>query len=281
MYTPIERVSFSATARLDHHSRYGTFLSPRLSTLIRLDSGWAVRVSAGRGMFAPTSLVEDADVVGLARVRAFNDLIAETVTQASADITRTIGALEITGTLFESVLEDPVVVRENSTSGTLTLLNAPRPTRSSGASVYGLYNKDPVTITALYGYTRSREWSPDKGQMTDAALTPRHSAGLDFALDADETGTRAGIEIFYTGRQALEDDPYRTTSLPYTTIGILVEQKFGHVSAFLNGENLTGVRQTKFDPLLLPRQSGTGKWTTPEWAPLEGRIFNAGFRITH
>jgi hypothetical protein len=117
--------------------------------------------------------------------------------------------------------------------------------------------------------------------MLEAALTPRHSAGLDFAIDADETGTRAGLEIFYTGRQALEDNPYRAVSLPYATIGILVEQKIRRASLFVNGENLTGVRQTRFDPLLLPRQSSTGKWTTSEWAPLEGRVLNAGVRITY
>jgi iron complex outermembrane receptor protein len=46
----------------------------------------------------------------------------------------------------------------------------------------------------------------------------------------------------------------------------------------VNGENLTDVRQTHFDPLLLPSQDPTGRRTTPEWAPLEGRMLNAGVR---
>ena len=56
------------------------------------------------------------------------------------------------------------------------------------------------------------------------ALTPRHSAGLDVAWEEDESGTRAGIEIFCTGRQSLEHDPYRTTSAAFATVGILVAQ---------------------------------------------------------
>jgi iron complex outermembrane receptor protein len=280
-FTPVERLSVSATARLDHHNRYGTFLSPRVSALVHLGPAWTARASAGRGVFAPTPLVEDAGEVGLARVRGFNNVKAETLTQASLDITHTVAALEISGTLFRSNLRDAVVARESSTNGTITLLNAPRATRTSGSSLYVVYNGDPVAITALYGYARSSEWSPDKDRLVEAALTPRHSAGLDFAIDADETGTRAGIEIFYTGRQALEDNPYRSVSLPYTTVGILAERKIGHASVFVNGENLTGVRQTRFDPLLLPSQTGTGKWTTSEWAPLEGRVLNAGVRITY
>jgi iron complex outermembrane receptor protein len=279
-FEPNDRLSVSGTARVDHHNRYGTFLSPRLSALFRIGEGWAARASAGQGVFAPTSLVEEADVVGLARVRGFNELSAEKVKQASADLTRTAGAFEVTGTFFKSELAHAVVVRESSANGTIVLLNAPIPTRTSGASLYAVYNHDPAAVTALYGYTRSREWSPDKGRVVEAALTPQHSAGLDFAIDADDTGTRAGLEVFYTGKQSVEDNPYRTVSTPYTTFGVLVEQKIGHASLFVNGENLTGVRQTHFDPLLLPEQTSTGKWTTSQWAPLEGRVFNAGVLVS-
>ena len=46
-------VTVSASARLDAHNQYGTFVSPRLSTLIKPGGPWTVRVSAGRGYFAP------------------------------------------------------------------------------------------------------------------------------------------------------------------------------------------------------------------------------------
>jgi iron complex outermembrane receptor protein len=279
-FTPDERLSVTATARIDRHNRYGTFLSPRLSALVHLGEGWAARISGGQGFFAPTPLVEKSDAVGLSRVRGFGDLGAETIRQASADLTRQVGSMELTGTVFRSELRHAVVVRESASAGTITLLNSTTPTRTSGASLYALYNRDPVSITALYGYTKSREWSPDKNRIVDTELTPRHSAGLDFAIDSDESGTRAGLEIFYTGRQSLEDDPYRKVSVPYTTVGILVEQKIARISIFANGENLTGVRQTRFDPFILPGLSGTGNWTTPQWAPLDGRMINAGLRVS-
>jgi len=279
-YSATERFSASATARLDHHSRYGTFLSPRVSALSRFAEGWAARVSAGGGFFAPTPLVEEGDVVGLSRIRGFDRLSAERITQASADLTRTLGPAEITGTLFGARLNRAVVVDENSPiPGVLTLTNAPTPTRTGGANFFAVYNREPIAVTALYSYTRSTEWSPDKARRVETALTPRHTAGLDVAFEEDEMGTRVGLEMFYTGRQALDDDPYRTASVPYTMFGLLVEQRVGSATVFLNAENLTGVRQTRFDPLLLPSQDPTGRWTTPEWAPLEGRTMNAGVRV--
>lgn len=39
------------------------------------------------------------------------------------------------------------------------------------------------------------------------------------------------------------------------------------------------VRQTPFDPLVLPARSPDEQWTTDVWAPLEGRVFNAGMRF--
>jgi iron complex outermembrane receptor protein len=279
-YSASDKMSATATARLDHHSRYGTFLSPRVSALSRFAEGWAARVSAGAGFFAPTPLVEEADVVGLSRVRSFVSLAAERIAQASADLTRTLGPVELTGTLFGARLDHAVVVYENSPApGVLSLTNAPTPTRTGGGSFFAVYNREPFAVTALYSYTRSTEWSPERGRRVETTLTPRHAAGLDVAFEEDDIGTRVGLEIFYTGRQALDDDPYRACSIPYTTIGLLLQQKIGSATIFLNGENLTGVRQTRFDPLLLPAQDPTGRWTTPEWAPLEGRMLNGGVRV--
>ncbi len=279
-YSATERFSVSTTARLDQHSRYGTFLSPRVSALSRFADGWAARVSAGGGFFAPTPLIEEADVAGLSRVRGFSLVSAERIAQASADLTLTLGPVEITGTLFGARLNHAIVVSENTpTPGLLTITNAPTPTRTGGASFFAVFNQEPFAVTALYSYTRSTEWSPELARRVETALTPRHAAGLDIAFEEDDIGTRVGLEIFYTGRQRLIDDPYRTVGVAYTTVGLLLEQKVGSATLFVNAEDLTNVRQTRFDPLLLPSQDPTGRWTTPEWAPLEGRMLNAGVRV--
>jgi outer membrane receptor for ferrienterochelin and colicins len=77
----------------------------------------------------------------------------------------------------------------------------------------------------------------------------------------------------------LEDNPYRSESRPYTILGLLAERRFGRARAFVNFENLLDVRQTDHDPLVLPARSPEGRWTTDVWAPLEGRVVNAGVRL--
>jgi iron complex outermembrane receptor protein len=77
----------------------------------------------------------------------------------------------------------------------------------------------------------------------------------------------------------LEENPYRAVSEPYFIVGVLAEKQFGKVRLFVNGENLSGVRQTKWDPLLRPSRAVDGRWRVDAWAPLEGRNVNGGVRV--
>ena len=51
------------------------------------------------------------------------------------------------------------------------------------------------------------------------------------------------------------------------------------MSLFANAENLLNIRQSRYDPLLLPQRATDGRWTVDAWAPLEGFILNAGVRL--
>jgi iron complex outermembrane receptor protein len=94
-----------------------------------------------------------------------------------------------------------------------------------------------------------------------------------------EDAGRVGVEWYYTGRQALEENPYRTVSEPYMIVGPLAEKQFGANRWFINAENLTGVRQTRWDPLLAPTCAVDGRWAVDAWAPLDGRNINGGMLI--
>jgi iron complex outermembrane receptor protein len=112
----------------------------------------------------------------------------------------------------------------------------------------------------------------------DSPLTPRHSAGLVAMWEKDDVG-RIGAEVFYTGRQRLEVNPFADESEPYVIVGLLAERQFGRLRIFVNGENLTDVRQTKWQPFVRPSRGIDGRLTVDAWAPLEGRNINGGVRF--
>lgn len=272
-----KRLAVSASARCDRHSRYGSTCSPRVSFLLPVTRDVTARLSGATGVFAPTPFTEETEAIGLSPLRPFNGLRSERARYASLDLTGKRGPFEINGTLFASGLQNPVFLQDSS--GVLELVNASGPIRTNGIEWYAVYLRDPFTITLDYAYLHSTELRPDSTGRQQTPLNPRHSAGLDVAWDDDETGTRVGVEAFYTGVQSVDHDPYRTSTRPYTTIGILVSHRIGHALLYFNAENLLDVRQTRYDPLLLPTRGEGGRWTTDEWAPLEGRAFNLGVRM--
>ena len=88
------------------------------------------------------------------------------------------------------------------------------------------------------------------------------------------------VEIFHTGQQMLEyaaDGDY--TAPAFTTYEFLVTHRVGSVQLWLNAENLTDVRQGRHAPLRLPVPGPGGRVAVDQWAPLEGRMVNAGVRI--
>ena len=265
-------LSVSASGRLDHHSEYGTFFSPRLSALVR-SGRWTSRLSLGAGFFGPSPLTEEAEAAGLTRLAIPQPLRAEEGRSASLDLSRTDGPLSYTLTLFGSRVRHPIDVDR---SNGLVLTNLSVPTTNVGLELLGTLRREPYALTATYTYVQAREL--DGASRRDARLTPRHGAGVVGMWEREAAG-RIGVEFYYTGVQRLEQNPFSERSRPYTIIGALAERRFGRIRVFINGENLTGVRQTRWDPLIRPSQAPDGRWTVDAWSPLEGRNINGGFRV--
>jgi outer membrane receptor for ferrienterochelin and colicins len=274
-----KRLSVTGSARFDKHSEYGTEWSPRISALLKMSSRWSLRVSGGEGYFAPTPFTEETEVIGLTPLVPLNNVSAERATSGSADLGGMLGPLELNATVFGSVVRSPVGVREVPGSGSrVALVNVSGPTRTAGAELLMRWKPEPFHVTASYTFVRSTEEDPETGDRRDVPLTPRHQAGL-VTMWEQEDRARVGVEVYYTGPQALDDNPYRLTSKAYVHIGVMAERRFGRARVYINAENLLDYRQTRSDPLVLPARGLGGRWTVDVWGPLEGRVANLGLRL--
>jgi iron complex outermembrane receptor protein len=276
-WDPGERVGLTLTARLDHHNVYGTFLSPRAASRIRLNDAWTLRMSLGSGFVAPTPFIEETEAIGLARVEPLTDLRSERVTGGSVDIGGTVGGVELNATLFGSLLSNAVGLRPGATAGMSQLANAEATTRTGGAELLARAHAGPFAFTLTYTGLVGSEVAPDDSVRRTVPLNPRHAAGLVTVWE-HERG-RVGLETFVTGGQRLDENPYRESSPTYVILGLLAEQRVGPVRLFLNLENLTDRRQTRWDPIVRPTRADDGRWTVDLWAPAEGRVVNGGVRI--
>ena len=299
---PAAWLGLSASARVDWHSAYATTVSPRVSALLRASetsglAGWTLRLSGGTGTFAPVPFTEETEVTGLSSLQPLTGLQEERALGGSLDINGPLrtgaGVIELNATLFGSRLTHAVAAREvdapagSNEPSSLMLVNSPADARAWGTELLARLVRGRARLTATYAYLNATEWNPDVDAESivrrHVPLAPRHTAGLVGSLEEEER-YRIGLEVYYTGRQALEDNPYRPTSRPYVIVGLLGERWFntaaGTARVFLNLENIGNVRQTRYDPLVLPTRGAGGRWTTDAWTELSGFTVNGGVRLT-
>ena len=84
----------------------------------------------------------------------------------------------------------------------------------------------------------------------------------------------AGIELRYTGPQLLHDG---ARSPAYWIMDLLLEKNYHGFTFFVAAENVFNYKQSDYSPIF------SGPVDNPQfgdiWAPLEGRVVNAGLRI--
>lgn len=270
-------LTLAASGRIDFHNVYGTRFSPRLSALYR-PGRLTVRASLGRGFQAPTPFVEETEAAGLARLAPLAGLRAETADSGSLDLGYRFGAIEANAVFFASNLNHALRLEDLPGGTGVRLVNTPGQTTTRGVELLLRYRSGPFTVTGSYVHVNAREPDPAGLSKRAVPLTPRSTAGLVAMWEKHGEG-RIGIEAYSTGRQTLDDNPFRTTSKPYVELGMLGEISLGRVSLFLNLENLLNVRQTKYNPILRRARAADGRWTVDAWGPLEGFTANGGLRL--
>lgn len=271
-----EDILLAGSARLDFHNDFGTRFSPRLSALYR-PGPWTIRASAGKGFYAPTPFVDEIEAAGLSRLEPLGTLKAETATTASLDFGYAANGIEAQVTLFASDI-DHAVQLQTVDADSVRLVNADGTTRTRGGELMLRYRWQSFSVTGSYVFVAASEPDPATGDRRTTPRTPRHTAGLVGMWEEHGEG-RIGIEAYYTGRQQLDDNPYRSHSRPYFELGALAEIVFGKVSLSVNAENILNVRQTRYDPLLRPARAPDGRWTVDAWGPTDGFVINGGVRF--
>jgi iron complex outermembrane receptor protein len=262
----------SASARGDFHNDYGSFFSPRVSALLRSNTGWTARLSTGTGFVAPTPFIEETEAAGLSELRPLGRLEPERGRSVSFDLGWKRNALELNATIFYSHIADALVLRGDE------IANASGPVHTQGSELIARYHIEGMDLIATHMFVWATEANPDAAGRREVPLNPRHTAGVDWLWSI--TGqVRLGVEFFYTGRQQVDESPYRLQSEPYLLWGAVAEWRVGRARLFANVENLSDIRQTTYDPLVRPSPGPLGVWTVDAWGPLEGRILNGGIRF--
>lgn len=264
--------------RADYVMDYGLAFLPRISALVKFSPAFTSRIGGGMGYKAPTIFTEESERVQYQGVLAIdkdkNRL--EHSYGGNWDInyqTRLFNdqlTLSINQLFFYTYITKPLILKlTGNATYQFENINGHIDTRGSETNLKLGYSDFKLFLGYTYTDARIRE----NGRHQQNFLTPKHRINSVLFYEVEEKW-KAGLEAYYFSKQQLSDG---RTGREYVILGFMVERLWERFSIYINFENFTDARQTRFDNIY------TGSVTTPTfrdiYAPLDGFVFNGGIKI--
>jgi iron complex outermembrane receptor protein len=264
--------------RGDFHNTYGLFLLPRISALVNFNEHLSSRLGGGLGYKSPTVFTEDAERIDFRNVLPIDvaNTKAERSYGANYDLNYRTGlfdnqvSLSINQLFFYTRIADPILF--------VPLANGTYQYQQPGGDLHTQGTETNVKLTygnfkLFLGYTYSDVRQHIGGVFSDYPLVSKNRLNNVLVYEKEDD-FKIGLEAYYFSPQKLNDG---TTGRGYWTTGLMAEKTWKRFSIFINFENLTDTRQTKFGPIY------TGNITDPQfkdiYAPLDGFVMNGGIKL--
>jgi outer membrane receptor for ferrienterochelin and colicins len=264
--------------RGDYHNEYGVFVLPRISGLYKINSHFSTRLGGGLGYKAPTVFTEDAERIEFRNVLPIDvaNTKAERSYGANYDITYRTGLFDnqvsfsINQLFFYTRINNPILLTP-LTNGDLQYLQPQGDLNTKGMETNVKLTYGDFKL--FLGYTLADVTQHTGNIITTYPLVSRNRLNNILVYEI-ENKFKIGAEAYYYSPQQLNDG---TTGRGYWTAGLMAEKIWERFSLFINFENLTDTRQTKFGPIY------TGSITDPVfkdiYAPLDGFVVNGGIKF--
>jgi len=273
-----EAVTIESGIRGDYHNEYGFFFLPRISALWKINSQVSTRLGGGLGYKAPTVFTEEAERLQFRNVLPVDvaNTKAERSYGANYDINyrskffdNLIG-FSINQMFFYTRVNDPILLTAQPDGN----LSYQQP--QGNLNTKGMETNMKLTygdFKLFVGYTLADVKQEIDNRTTAYTLVSRHRLNNVLMYEVEDKW-KIGAEAYYFSPQKLNDG---ATGKSYWTTGIMVEKIWERFSLFINFENLTDTRQTRFDSIY------TGSITSPVfrdiYAPLDGFVINGGIKF--
>lgn len=275
--TLTDTLSLEAGLRVDRHSELDTLALPRVSLLYEPRNDITIRAGGGLGYRNPTLFSEDAESL------QFRNILPQDKNSTKAERSRGLNmdvnyryplangeTLTLNTLLFYTRVDDPQVLLQQGENFAFSQPEGYVDTR--GAEINFTLTRGDFKL--YLGYTHANVREHYTSEVTDAPLVSEHRLNSVLMYEREDD-FRVGLEAYYYSPQLLGDG---ATGDSYWVTGLMTEKIFMEgVSLFLNFENITDTRQTRFDTIY------TGSLSDPQfrdiYAPLDGFVVNGGIKI--
>lgn len=276
-WTASDLLSVETGLRGDYQNEYGLFLLPRIAALFKFHPKLSARLGGGLGYKTPTVFTEDAERLQFRNVLPIDveNARAEQSVGGNLDLNyRTSITAEMSfslnSLLFYTKISNPLVLTQVQ-NGFYEFLQPKGyiDTKGLEANAKLTYKNFKLFV----GYTLADVHQQKENSYSAFPLVARHRLNNVLMYELEEQ-LKIGLEAYYYSKQKLNDG---STGQAYWIFGLMAEKLWEHFSLFVNFENLTDTRQTKFGPIF------TGSVSNPVfkdiYAPVDGFVVNGGIKI--
>lgn len=270
-------ITLETGVRGDYVNQYGFELLPRVAALFKLTPKLTARAGGGMGYKTPTVFNEESERIQFRDIRPINELTTNNERSVGGNIDvnyrTTSGGLGISVNqlFFYTRLNKPLVL-VSAGPNQMEFTNAPGhiDTRGLETNLKFTYRNFKLFI----GYTYADVNTHFNNVRSLLPLTARHRLNNVLMYEIEDK-LKIGLEAYYFSPQKLSDG---ATGRSYWITGFMVEKIWERFSIYINFENFTNTRQTKFDTIY------TGSIDNPVfrdiYAPLDGFVVNGGIKLT-
>lgn len=273
-----EKFVLESGMRVDYNTDFGFFPLPRLSLLAKPTKKMTARLGGGMGYKLPTIFNEDAEVLSFQNINTIDiaSIKPENSLGGNFDVNyKTVIGDKITMTInqlfFYTQLTNSLVLEPDVTGAVFNFANAGGNIVAKGAETNVKFTLGDFKLFLQYAYADVDLLYNNVNNQKP--LTPRHNAGAIFMFEQEEKW-RIGYEVYYTGEQIRSD---YTKTQDYVIMGFMLMRQFEKVSLFLNFENFTDTRQSRYQSMITAPD--TDPSSTEIWAPTDGIVVNGGIVI--
>jgi outer membrane receptor for ferrienterochelin and colicins len=269
-----------SSVQTDSSAKSWSQLLPRASLLYKFNKKFSGRLGAGAGYKNPGIFSDETERVAFRNVAPinFNLVKPEQSKGANLDFNFRAGdvakefAIAINQLFFITRVNSPVVLNPDSAAmNRLVFMNADGYLNTMGFETQVKLSYKSFKL--FMGYTFLDARNHYNNVKTPISLIARNTF-LATLMYEKEHDLRIGLESFVSDRKYLSNGTY---SKSYFTLGAMAEKWFGSFSLFINFENFTDTRQSKWQAMY--SGSRQNPQFTDVYAPVEGFVLNGGIKI--
>jgi outer membrane receptor for ferrienterochelin and colicins len=264
--------------RIDHTSDYGSFLLPRISLLYNVSEETTLRIGGGLGYKEPSLFTEESEAQQFINILPLNEdlLDAEQSAGLNIDINRSFDfssgiSLNLNMLVFYTRVDDPLhLVHQTGNQFVYSQPTEYLDTKGTEINAAWYWND----FKLFFGYTHTDVEEHGPLGVGESPLIPEDRVNTVFVYEREDD-VRIGLEAYYFGQQVLNNGK---KSRDYWIFGLMMEKSFKDYSLFLNFENFSDTRQTRYETIY------AGSLANPLfndiYAPLDGFVINGGIKLS-